>query len=95
MDQVGIRQYQSQIHGMVSAKKVVSVEDGHQQHRVIKPKAMMHMVEEHMILTAMVKTRSNLQIISQSSRITKINFSILVLQKIQILRKQLAIFLVV
>ena len=92
MDQVGIRQHQSQIHGMVSVKKVVSVEDGHQQHRAIKPKVTMHMVGELMILMVMVKTRSNLSIISQSSKITKINFSILALQKIQILSKQLGIF---
>ena len=77
---------------MVSAKKVVLVEVGLRQHQVIKPKVTMHMEGELMILTAMVKTRSNLQIISQSSRITKINFSILVLQKIQISDKQLGIF---
>ena len=80
---------------MVSAKKVVSVEDGHRQHRAIKPKVTMHMVGELMILMEMVMTKSNPSIISQSSRITKINFSILVRQKIQILLKQLAIFLVV
>ena len=92
MDQVGIRQYQSQIHGMVSARKVALVEDGLRQHRAVKPKVMMHMVEERMILTAMAKTRSNRSIISQSSKITKINFSILGLQEIQIMSKQLGIF---
>ena len=92
MDQVGIRQYQSQIHGMVSARKVALVEDGLRQHRAAKPKVMMRMVEELMILTAMAKTRSNQSIISQSSKITKINFSILGLQEIQIMSKQLGIF---
>ena len=77
---------------MVSAKKVVSVEDGLRQHRAAKPRVMMRMVEEHMILMAMVKTKNNQSIISQSSKITKINFSILVLQKIQIQSKQLGIF---
>ena len=48
-----------------------------------------------MILTAMAKTRSNQSIISQSSKITKINFSILGLQEIQITSKQLGIFWVV
>ena len=92
MDQVGIRRHRSQIRGMVSAKKVVSAEDGHQLHRAIKPKATMLTVEEPMILMVMVRTRSNLSIISQSSKITKANFSILALQKIQIQNKQQGIF---
>ena len=77
---------------MVSVKKVVSAEDGLQQHQAAKPRVMMLMVEEHMILMAMVRTKNNQSIISQSSKITKINFSILVLQKIQIQSKQLGIF---
>ena len=92
MDQVGIKQYQSRIHGMDSAKKVGSVEDGPQQHLAVNLKVTMHMAGVHMILTAMVKTRSNQSIISQNSKITKTNFSILVLQKIQVQNKQQEIF---